>query len=285
MVKKNKVHTLQRKYKRLQTILSSMKSVLVAFSGGVDSTFLLKVASDTLPDRVLAVIADSASFPDTERKDALATVRNLKVRYRLIKSNEMDNPRFSKNDSSRCYWCKKELFMSLKRIARKEHLDSIIEGSNYDDSNDFRPGMKAVRELGASSPLQEAGLTKNDIRKLSRRLGLSTWDKPPAACLASRIPYGTFIDAAVLKKIGRAEKLLKNAGFAQVRVRHYGQTARIEVPEHDIHVLFEPAMKKKIITGFKKIGYLYITVDLEGYRTGSMNKVLTKEIRDKRSLS
>jgi pyridinium-3,5-biscarboxylic acid mononucleotide sulfurtransferase len=278
--------TLQSKYKIVQTILTSMNSVLVAFSGGVDSTLLLKIASDTLPaGRVLAVIAESSSLPDTEKKNALATVRQLKVRYRLIKSKEMDNLRFSKNDSSRCYWCKKELFQSLKRVAREEHLDSIIEGSNYDDRDDYRPGMKAVREQGARSPLQEAGLTKDEIRKLSCRLGLATWDKPSAACLASRVPYGTSIDSAVLKKIERAEQVLRNAGFSQVRVRHYGQIARIEVAEHDLPALLEPGVRKKVITGLKKIGYLYITADLEGYRTGSMNKVLIKKNNDEKSLS
>jgi uncharacterized protein len=264
------------RFQGLKEILSPMGSVLVAFSGGVDSTLLLRVAKNVLGNKVMAVTAASTVYPSEEIEQAKALAQNLKARHEIIETRELTNPQFVGNPKNRCYWCKKELFAELTSIARENNLNCVVDGSNFDDLDDFRPGMEAARELGVRSPLQEARLTKADIRSMSKRMGLPTWSKPSLACLASRIPYGTRITEDRLIRIDRAERFLKDLGFTQVRVRHHDTIARIEVPEVDIARLLSDKPRSQIVSHFKALGYTYVTVDLEGYRTGSLNEVLTE---------
>jgi uncharacterized protein len=266
------------KLEALKNILRGMKKVLIAFSGGVDSTFLLKTAKDVLGDNVLAVIAASETYPAKEVREAGEIARMLRVRHKVIHTREIDNPDFTKNPPLRCYYCKQELFSTLKNIAKNEGIPYVLDGQNKDDLGDFRPGSRAGEELGIRSPLKEAGLTKNDIRELSRSLGLPTWDKPSLACLASRFPYGTAIEKATLKRVGAAEEFLCGMGFGQLRVRHHGDIARIEVLPADFTRLQDAAVRARIISRLKKLGYLYVTLDLAGYRTGSMNEGLKHRV-------
>jgi pyridinium-3,5-biscarboxylic acid mononucleotide sulfurtransferase len=266
----------EKKVQQLRRILQDMGRVLVAFSGGADSTYLLKMAVHILgAGNVLAVTAISPVMTQDEEKQVKTLARRIGARLMIVDGPEMGNARFLKNDSRRCYWCKRDRFRELKKIARRQRITFVIEGSNADDSADYRPGMQAVTELGVRSPLLEAGLTKKEIRRLSRTLGLATWNKPAAACLASRIAYGTSINSDLLGRIASAEKLLHAAGFSSVRLRHHGDIARIEVPAEEIATVVNPAGLKKIITGLKKLGWAYVTLDLEGYTTGSLNRILS----------
>lgn len=263
------------KLKRLEKILLSMDSVLIAYSGGVDSTFLLKVASNVLGNKkVLAITAKSVTFPSWEIKLAKKMAKKFKIKQIIIETDELKNPKFIKNDKERCYWCKKELFSKLLIIAKKEGLKYVADGANYDDVKDFRPGMKASKELKVRSPLKEARLKKDEIRKLSKKLGLPTWNKPSFACFSSRLPYGIEITKDLLHKINLAESLLRKLGFTQVRVRHHDKIARIEVFEEEIPKLIKRNIRKKIVSELNKLGYLYVTIDLQGYKTGSINKIL-----------
>jgi pyridinium-3,5-biscarboxylic acid mononucleotide sulfurtransferase len=269
---------LSKKLRKLESILRRMPKALVAFSGGVDSTLLLKVATDVLGKNVLAVIAASATYPGKEIREARAMAVKLKVRHRVIHTREIENPDFVKNPPLRCYYCKQELFSALKRIAGKEGMAFVLDGQNLDDEGDFRPGARAGQELGIRSPLKEAGLTKNDIRKISKAFGLPTWNKPSLACLASRFPYGMEIDVKSLKQVGAAEDFLRSLGFGQLRVRHHGQIARIEIIPREFGKIMKPEIRTKIVGRFKKLGYLYATFDLAGYRTGSMNEGLRRSV-------
>jgi len=254
-----------------------MVSVLVAYSGGVDSTLLLKVASDVLSNKLLAITAVSPTYPKEELIFSKKIAKQLGVRHKIIKTQELEDKRFISNPVNRCYFCKKELFSKLKEIAKINKLNFVVDASNVSDEKDLRPGSQAKEELNIRSPLQEAGFTKEDIRKLSKRLGLVTWDKPSEACLASRIPYGIKISPQLLVRVNRAEGYLRQLGFKQVRLRHYNGLCRIEVLKEDIPRIMNK--RTKIINRLKILGYNYITLDLEGYRSGSMNEVLAKRYK------
>jgi uncharacterized protein len=263
------------KLKKLKKILNQMHSVLVAYSGGLDSTFLLKVASLVLaPDKVLAVTAVSPTYPYEELTFSRQMARLFGVKHRVIETQELKDKRFILNPKNRCYFCKKELFTKLIQIAQKNKLNFVIDASNISDEGDFRPGAKAKQQLGVRSPLQEAGFTKEDIRKMSKRLGLISWDKPALACLASRIPYGTKISRRILQRIHKAEDFLRRLKLKQVRLRHYNGLCRIEVFAKDIPLLIKK--RNLIVERLKGLGYNYITLDLEGYRTGSLNEILKR---------
>jgi len=266
---------LKTKMTELKKILTEMESILIAFSGGVDSTFLLKVSHDVLGDRVLAVTARSETYPEREYRESVELAQSIGARHLTIETREIDNPGFAGNPPDRCYYCKSELFQRLQKVAQEESLHVVVDGSNADDVGDFRPGLKAACELGVRSPLKEAGLTKEDIREVSHELGLATWDKPAFACLSSRFPYGEEITDEKLAMVGAAEEILHALGCRQVRVRHHGDTARIEVPPEDIPRLASIEVRAKFVARFKEIGYQYITLDLEGYRSGSMNETLS----------
>jgi uncharacterized protein len=269
------------KLEKLKKILLEMQKVLVAYSGGVDSTFLLKVARDVLGKNVLAVTASSETYPQGEIEDAKKLARKLKVRHSVIHTCELENPDFVSNPPQRCYYCKQELFSKLKEIAEAESIPYVLDGANYEDTEDFRPGAEAAQELGIRSPLKEAKLVKSEIRALSRKLNLTTWDKPSLACLSSRFPYYSEIDIKSLKQIGQAEEFLKKLGFKQVRVRHHDHIARIEIQAEEFPKIIEKGTKERIVDNFKKFGYTYVSLDLAGYRTGSMNEPLPQSVKKK----
>jgi pyridinium-3,5-biscarboxylic acid mononucleotide sulfurtransferase len=266
----------QAKYVQLQALLRDMESVLVAYSGGVDSALLLRVAHDVLGTRAMGALAVSPAYAPEETREAMAVAEQMGIPVITLETHELEDERYVANDFNRCYFCKTELFTQLEPLAKKHNLRYIAYGVNKDDDGDFRPGQKAAREFNVRGPLKEAGMGKREIRAVARLLGVPVWDKPAMACFSSRIPYGSKVDVASLQMIYKAEKLLRDLGFHQLRVRHHDKIARIEVERSELPRLIEDEMSRIVTEGLRKIGYTYVTVDLLGYRTGSMNESFFK---------
>lgn len=267
--------SLEAKTQFLRRTLGGLENAVVAYSGGVDSTFLAKMAYDALGDEALAVTAVSASLAEAERDDAASFAAQIGIRHEFIETRELDNPAYRANDSSRCFHCKAELFDRLREFVAERDVQHMLYGPVVDDLGDFRPGMAASRERGARAPLVEAGLRKAEVRELSRRLGLPSWDKPAVACLSSRVAYGSEVTVEKLGQIEAGEALLRAEGFRELRVRHHGTIARIEVPESELGRFTQDSQRRqRILEGLKSLGFTYVTLDLQGFRSGAMNEAL-----------
>ena len=266
--------SVQSKLSHLRRVIGEMPSAIIAFSGGVDSTFVTAVAHDVLGERSLAVTGVSPSVPPSEVEEAKQLARLIGVAHECIDTSEMDDPDYVKNSPDRCFHCKDELYGKLAVIAQQRGFAFVLDGCNLDDTRDFRPGRRAASQHGVRSPLVEAGLTKDDIRLLSRERGLPTWDKPAMACLSSRIPYGTPVTVEALGRIAAAEAFLRSLGIRQLRVRHHDDVARIELEPDGMTVLMQDGNRKRAVERLKEIGYRYVTLDLAGFRSGSLNEVL-----------
>lgn len=265
---------LREKAGRLRELLAGYRSVLIAFSGGVDSAYLAIAARDVLGERALAVTADSPSYPDTHRQLALAIARDFTLAHEMIQTAELDRPEYRGNPANRCYYCKDELYARLSAVARERGLAVVADGNNADDRGDYRPGRQAAREHGVRSPLDEADLTKDDIRQLAREAGLTSWNEPASACLSSRIPYGQEVTTARLRQIERAETVLRGLGFRIFRVRHHDTVARLEIARAEMPRALDPDVRAALVSQLKAVGYQYVSLDLQGYRLGSLNEAL-----------
>jgi len=268
---------LLEKESRLRRALAGFESVIVAFSGGTDSAYLAWVATDLLGDRAQCLTADSASYPARHREIAVGLARDFRLRHEFIVTSEMDDPNYRANEPDRCYYCKQELFTRLTALARARAVAAVLDGANADDRGDYRPGRKAARELGVLSPLDDADLNKDEIRELSRRAGLPTWDQPASACLSSRIPYHSPVTPGKLAMIDRAEGVLAGLGFRVYRVRHHDDLARVEVGPAEMARALDPAVRDALVRDLKALGYRFVTLDLQGYRMGSLNEGLRLE--------
>lgn len=268
------VSPLQVKADCLRRILSECESVLVAFSGGVDSAYLAVTAAQVLGDRALAVTADSPSYPDAHRQLALRVAHDFSLRHEIVHTTELDRPEYRANPANRCYYCKDELYGQLQIVAHDRGLSVVVDGNNADDRGDYRPGRQAAREHGVRSPLDEAGLTKVEIRELSRLQGMETWDEPASACLSSRIPYGHAVTDDKLRQIEQAEAILRGLGFRVFRVRHHDDVARLEIARSEMAHALDPDVNAAIVSELKALGYQYVSLDLQGYRLGSLNEAL-----------
>jgi uncharacterized protein len=265
---------LSEKQEKLFAILASMRRVIVAYSGGTDSAYLAWAAGQVLRENAVAITADSASIPESHKRDAEAFARQCGFRHEYIETLEFENPDYVKNDPNRCFHCKDELFTRLDAVAKERRVEHIVYGVNVDDLGDYRPGQRAAKFHGVEAPLVYAGLTKVEIRELSRLAGLSTWDRPAAACLSSRVPYGTPVTEATVKTVELGEEALRALGFRQFRVRFHGELVRIEVAKDELHKALTAEMAQAFVQIFKPLGFHYVTIDLEGYRQGSLNSVL-----------
>ena len=275
---------LLNKYEDLKSYLKSLGSTVVAFSSGVDSNFLLYSASEALGENAMAVTASSASFPERELKEATAYCESHGIKHVIVKSEELEIEGFSHNPKNRCYLCKHELFEKMLKIAEENKMATVCEGSNLDDNGDYRPGLQAVAELDIKSPLRKCGFTKEDIRQLSKHFNLPTWNKQSFACLSSRFPYGETINEERLRMVDRAEQLLLDLGFHQLRVRiHTGNIARIELLPEEFSKFMEEAVRLKVYEEFRKIGFTYVSLDIMGYRMGSMNETLTNKEKNEKA--
>tara|TARA_Y100001960_G_scaffold79795_1_gene85236 strand:- start:2848 stop:3684 length:837 start_codon:yes stop_codon:yes gene_type:complete len=268
---------LQNKRVYLVDILSKMDRVIIAYSGGVDSAFLAAVANEVLGSSALSVTAVSPSLAPSELEEAESLAQDLGLNYRTINTNEIDREDYSANNPDRCFFCKDELYSHLIKFCGEENYNFVVNGTNVDDLGDYRPGLDAATQYGVRSPLVEANLEKKDIRVLSREMGLPTWDKPAQACLSSRIPYGTMVTVEALTTIAKAEKYLRTKGFKQLRVRHHESIARIEISADDFDVLTSEPLRTEVPSYFKSLGYSYVTLDLEGFRSGSLNEILNSK--------
>ena len=265
---------LRQKYERLLGILKELESVIVAFSGGVDSTFLAKAAKDALGDKALLVTADSETYPASELEESRRLARHLGMRHLVIETRELDNPEYARNAPNRCFFCKEELFTKLGPLAAREGMAHLVYGANMDDLGDHRPGMEAAKRMGVRAPLIEAEFWKTEIRELSREFDLPTWDKPSFACLSSRFQYGDGITSEKLRQVDAAEAFVRSLGFKQFRVRHHDRLARLEIAREEMARLWEDDIRDSIVERFRELGYLYVSVDLQGFRSGSANDAL-----------